>query len=332
MKVSVIVTVRNEERSIDQLLDTLTRQTRRPDEVVIVDGGSTDSTLDIIRSYEDRLPLRVIVRQGCNISAGRNAAIRAASSDVIASTDAGVRLAPKWLESLVRPLENGNVQDVLGDRKSDPAVVSGFFEPDPQTAFEVAMGATVLPRLREINPTTFLPSSRSIAFFKRAWEEVGGYPEWLDYCEDLVFDLALRRKGYHFAFAPEALVHFRPRSSLRAFLTQYYRYARGDGKADLWLKRHLIRYSCYMLGLALLLVGFRRKPAWAPLALAGVAYLYQPYRRLLPQLPSLSPGEGALAVGWVPIIRVVGDIAKMVGYPVGVLWRLTRGQGLRLRG
>ena len=47
---------------------------------------------------------------------------------------------------------------------------------------------------------------------------------------------------------PTAIAHFRPRSSLRAFFKQYYRYSRGDGKADLWRKRHAIRYGAYAVG------------------------------------------------------------------------------------
>ena len=54
----------------------------------------------------------------------------------------------------------------------------------------------------DINPQTFLPSSRSVAFCKTAWEAVGGYPEWLDYSEDLVFDMALKEDVGNFAFAP----------------------------------------------------------------------------------------------------------------------------------
>ena len=100
MKVSLIVTVLNEARSLPALLDTIAAQTRQPDEVVICDGGSTDGTLNLLRA-ETRFPVRVIERPGCNISQGRNFAIEAATGDVIASTDAGVRLDPKWLEKLV---------------------------------------------------------------------------------------------------------------------------------------------------------------------------------------------------------------------------------------
>src|SRR5690606_23957641 len=113
-------------------------------------------------------PLCVMVEPDCNISRGRNQAIAAAQGEIIAVTDAGVRLTDRWLERLTQPL--------LDD--PDCQTVGGFFRADPQTVFEAAMGATVLPLVDEIDAASFLPSSRSVAFRRTAWAAVGGYPEW----------------------------------------------------------------------------------------------------------------------------------------------------------
>ncbi|MBN1643133.1 MAG: glycosyltransferase [Anaerolineae bacterium] len=313
--VSVIVTVLNERESIARLLDSLAQQSRTPDEVVIVDGGSRDGTVDLLhaRAAAGALPLRVLVRPGANISQGRNAAIEAARGDVIASTDAGVQLTHDWLRALVAPFADEGVH-----------VVSGVFVADAQTTFEVAMGATVLPSLSELSPDRFLPSSRSVAYRKSAWRAVGGYPEWLDYCEDLVYDLALRARYRTFAYAPQAVVRFRPRPDLRAFFRQYYRYARGDGKADLWRVRHAVRYLTYLaLGPALIVLSIAHSPLWLIALSLGVAlHTWRPYRRLSQAMAGMSLGQKLLAIALVPCIRLVGDVAKMVGYPVGWAWRL----------
>jgi glycosyltransferase involved in cell wall biosynthesis len=316
-KVTLIATVLNEGDNIHHLMQSLVEQTRQPDEVIIVDGGSTDHTASIIESYAAKLPLRLIVRHGANISEGRNTAIRAASDGIIAVTDAGVRLTDKWLEHLVQPLFDSPELHMVG----------GFFSADPKTNFEVAMGATVLPVVDEIDPQTFLPSSRSVAFRKSAWEKSGGYPEWLDYCEDLIFDINLKTVTPGFTFAPDALVYFRPRPSLTTFYKQYYRYARGDGKADLWRKRHLIRYLTYLVVIpGIFALGRRLHPVFFLLYFVGGGfYLYQPYRRLpvvMRTAPDCSPRAWASAIAFIPLIRVVGDVAKMIGYPVGWLWRL----------
>ncbi len=312
--VSLIVTVKNEAEALPRLLDSILAQTCPPAEIVIADGGSTDSTRQVLARYARRMNLVLLDCPGANISQGRNAAIQRACGEIIASTDAGVRLDPRWLEELVKPFDSG------------AEVVSGYFAPDPHGAFETALAATTLPALRDIRPDRFLPSSRSVAFTRRAAQAVGGYPEWLDYCEDLVFDFALRAAGCRFVFAPHARVYFRPRPSLRAFARQYYLYARGDGKANLWFKRHLLRYLTYLVVLPLSLLLIPIAPALTLLLwLAGCLIMFlTPYRRLLELWRPLSAAEKAIAVLYVPVIRITGDLAKMAGYPVGVRWRLSR--------
>jgi len=84
-----------------------------------------------------------------------------------------------------------------------------------------------------------------------------------------------------FSFVPEARVAFRPRGSLRSFFTQYYRYARGDGKADLWRKRHAIRYATYLVAAPVgLVLGLLHPLGWMLLLGGAFVYLRQPYRRL----------------------------------------------------
>lgn len=316
--VSVVMTVLNEARSLPAVLNSLLAQTRPPDEVVVCDGGSHDETLAVLNSYAGRLPLKVLSAPGANISQGRNRAIRAATGEVIAATDAGVRCAPDWLARLLAPFET-----------SPPAqAVAGFFHSDPATVFELALGATTLPEAREINPQTYLPSSRSVAFRRAVWETVGGYPEWLDFSEDVVFDLAVRRRVGPFVFVPEAVVHFRPRASLRAFARQYYHYARGDGKANLFPRQHAIRYFAYLAAAPLLAYAALWLNPWLWLvgALAVLAYIRLPLRRAWPQLGALAWTDRLRVLALIPLIRVVGDVAKMLGYPAGVSWRLRQGR------
>lgn len=308
------MTVKNEMESLPRLLESLRNQTRTPNQVIIVDGGSTDGTLALLNRHKKSSNLTVIECPGANISQGRNAAIAQANAEIIASTDAGVRLDSRWLEKLTEPFIKDQPPDVVG----------GFFEPDPHGVFETALAATTLPALRDVRAEMFLPSSRSVAFLKTAWEKVSGYPEWLDYCEDLVFDLALRRAGMRFQFAPEARVYFRPRPTLAKFFRQYYLYARGDGKANLWFERHLVRYVTYfvVLPISLWLLTFLPWIGIMILLGGGAAMFATPYRRLLDWWGKLGPGEKLAAIALVPLIRVTGDFAKMIGYPVGVWWRL----------
>ncbi len=349
MNVSVIVTVYNERANIQRLLDSLADQSCRPDEVVICDGGSNDGTAEFVQTYSqehaNRLPnLRLIIEAGANISRGRNLAISAAHGPIIAATDAGVRLDRRWLEHLLAPWANAEslkapIPHSALHTPYTPLASAGFFLPDVEGAFLTAMAATVLPLSNEIDAQKFLPSSRSVAFLKEAWQQIGGYPEWLDYCEDLIFDLKMNElamgqvgqgdvaiRNSAFAWSPQALVYFRPRESLRSFWTQYYRYARGDGKADLWRKRHAIRYAIYLIAFPAL-VGhgsfgfFARWLGWVGLIVGVAFYCWRPWQRLQVLGKGLSLSEKLQAAILVPLIRVVGDGAKMVGYPIGLYWR-----------
>ena len=340
--ISVIATVFNERNNIERLLESLADQTRRPDEVIICDGGSSDGTAEQIARYaqekSERLPnLTLIVEPGANISRGRNLAIAAARGEIIAVTDAGVRLDARWLELLAAGFDKPPADAKSPGRvKSSTLGVAGFFLPDIEGVFQTAMAATVLPLKEDIDPARFLPSSRSVAFRKEAWQQIGGYPEWLDYCEDLVFDIKIQGAGGKgqgaaklatvWQWAPDALVYFRPRENLLAFWKQYYRYARGDGKADLWLRRHIIRYVTYLVALPLLLAyGLFGASAqwlgWLGLVAGMLLYCLRPWQRLALLGKSLSPPQKFAAALLLPVIRVVGDVAKMVGYPVGLWWR-----------
>ena len=307
--VSVIATVRDEAGSIDAMVDSLLGQTFRDFELVIADGGSTDDTVDRIERHARSDPrVRILHAPNTNIAQGRNRAIEAATGDLILVTDAGVVLPADWVERLARPLLDHQDLDVVG----------GFFASAPRTVFELALGATTLPLADEIDPATFNPSSRSVAFRRGAWRSVGGYPEWLDYCEDLWFDFELRKSGQRIGFEPRAVVQFRPRTSAKAFFLQYFRYARGDGKAGIMLRRHALRYGTYTF--AALALATRRRELLVAIGLGGLLYCRRPWLRLWRTRREHGWAELAAAAAWAPALRAIGDVAKMCGFPAGLLW------------
>ncbi|MEZ4523714.1 MAG: glycosyltransferase [Thermomicrobiales bacterium] len=309
-RISLVATVLNEYGSLPAWIDGLKNQTRYPDECIVVDGGSSDGTLELLEAVEMPFPLKVISAPSVNISTGRNIAISSAVGEIVVVTDAGTVAETNWIDLLVRPFE--------ADCSTD--LVAGFFEPQAGTFWTRTLGATTLPDASEINHDLFLASSRSFAF-RRGWFDWGfQYPEWLDYCEDVVFDLLVRRAGARQICETGAVVRFSPRGGAISFVRQYYRYARGDGKAGLFLRRHLVRYGTYIVALAVLC---RRRPIELAIAsLAGMAYLRSPiirYRQRYPQRSTAS--DLARAIPLMAVQRFIGDVAKMAGYPAGLLWR-----------
>src|SRR5512139_2195392 len=107
VKVSLIATAYNKAQSIDAWMESIFQQTRLPDEIIIVDSGSTDDSYQKLISWQERssIPFRVYHTARGNIAQGRNTAIQYASHSIIAVTDFGVRAHPDWLDRLIAPFE-----------------------------------------------------------------------------------------------------------------------------------------------------------------------------------------------------------------------------------
>ncbi len=301
--VALIVTVRNEAASIDALLDSILSGSRVPDEIVVADGGSADATLDRLKSRAASDPrVRAILAPG-NRSVGRNAAVRAAQSSVIACTDAGVEVERDWLERITRPFE------------ADPGtdVVAGFYRPAGRTWFERAAGVISAPRREDLDLKRFLPSTRSVAFRRSAWERVGGFDEALAHNEDTPFALALKRSGARFAFAPEAVVLWHPRGDLRSFYRQHRRFGFGDGESRVQGWFYATLAVKYALGMLLFLLGFGYRIAWWVLAAGLLAFVASQARRGIGRVGALE------AVLVVPFLKMAYDVAYLVGYLRGRL-------------
>jgi glycosyltransferase involved in cell wall biosynthesis len=239
---SVVVTVKNEEKTIIQLLRSLQNQSLKPCKVIFVDGGSKDKTIENIKSFVGPDPsFKIISADGVNRSEGRNIGISAASSDIIACTDAGVVLDSHWLERLVKPLVNG-----------DAEFVAGVYVQSGESLLQECIGILQYPNLEKLRVEDFLPSSRSVAFKKSVWKAIRGYPENLEKAEDTYFDLMIRERGFKVALAKDAAVFWPARDSLKRLFLQYSSYAEWDVKAGLFSKLKIYR----LMILAYIFLGF----------------------------------------------------------------------------
>src|SRR5258708_5398277 len=91
--VSLIIPVRNEAANVSQLIESIRHQTRKPDEVIFVDGGSHDGTIEILRAAcEQDANFRLIEARRALPGHGRNVGVANALYDWIAFTDAGNEL------------------------------------------------------------------------------------------------------------------------------------------------------------------------------------------------------------------------------------------------
>jgi glycosyltransferase involved in cell wall biosynthesis len=310
MRTALVTTCFREANTIDAFIDAVTAQTRRPDEIVIVDGGSDDGTPERIEArVRAGAPVRLIVTPGANRSVGRNRAVEETSAELVALTDVGSHPRPDWFERVIAPLEEDSAVDV----------VAGYYAADPQTLWETAVAAATVPAAEEVNAESFLPSARSIAFRRSAWESVGGYPEWAWHNEDTPFDLALKAAGARFAFEPRAVVEWRPQAGLKRLFVQFYRYARGDAQERIWFRHYTKAYGLAAVKVALLGAGVFWWPAWLGIPALGALYWVRHALRARRRTPS-----GAAA--WLaPAANAIVDLAHVVGYTRGLFERRAHG-------
>jgi len=239
--VSVVSTVLNERDDIDSLIESLMHQTLTPAEVIIVDGGSTDGTWERLQAAQSKYPALVPIRDESGslqrssgpIARGRNIAIAAAASDVIACADAGCTYHPDWLANLTAPILEGNFQYSVG---------GSYLDPRNATVWDVASAPFFSVKL---NPDAATKSctARSMAFRKELWRRAGGFPETVFLGEDTLFDSKVREL-VPAAFPKRAKAFYQPRHSFRSALRQMARYSAtygilGGRSARLW--RNLAR-------------------------------------------------------------------------------------------
>jgi glycosyltransferase involved in cell wall biosynthesis len=116
LSVSVVIATRNRAEMLGCTLQSLLRQERLPDEVVIVDNASTDMTAAVALSFRDRLNLKLVREDRVGIPHARNAGLRHATGDILAFLDDDCEAQPDWLAEMEKPfLKDPHVASVGGN-------------------------------------------------------------------------------------------------------------------------------------------------------------------------------------------------------------------------
>jgi GT2 family glycosyltransferase len=222
--ISVVVCAYNAADTLHDCLSSLQRLTYPDFEVIVVNDGSRDTTSEIAHSYPG---MRVIDIPNGGLSAARNVGLAAARGEIVAYTDADVRVDPEWLSHLAQPFVNSDVAGSGG-----PNVVP---LDDPWVAQCVARSPG--------GPTQVLFTDRiaehvpgcNMAFRREALLAIGGFnPVYLRAGDDVDVCWRLQAKGQAIGFAPSALVWHHHRPSVKA----YWRQQVGYGEGETWLDAH----------------------------------------------------------------------------------------------
>jgi len=304
MKASLVITVYNEEKTIIPFLDSITSQSKKPYEVIIVDGGSKDKTVEIIKDYK-KIKVVVFEKKG-NRSVGRNEGISKASGDIIVISDSGCILDKNWISEITKPFT---------DKKTE--VVAGYYEGKANTLFQKCLVPYVLVMPDKLDNEYFLPASRSMALRKKVWKKLGGFPQEYSHNEDYVFAKTLEKHKIKISFAKGAIVYWIPRTTFWRTFVMFARFAFGDGEAGIFRQNVFYIYYRYSIVFYLSVLLFITKSLSLAFFLSLSVCLYVVWS--IWKNYKYVNKRGAFF--YLPAFQVISDLAVILGTTIGATKR-----------
>jgi glycosyltransferase involved in cell wall biosynthesis len=251
---TLVSTTFNEIARIDNTIADIEGQTVLPARIIIVDAGSNDGTYEKLIAWKQtsKTSVEIILIPKSKIAEARNHAIGLATTDIVASTDFGCRYHSEWLESIISPFNDDTIEITGGSftvREDDVKNLSQRADYVLQNGYKTVIDGN------------FPASSRSIAYRKYVWEQIGGYQEWLTMAaDDLIFWKQIRKRNFKVKLVDKPYVYWSRHKTFKAFGKEARRYGLGDGEGGVnkrTLISHIVETSLrYSLFIHILLIPF----------------------------------------------------------------------------
>ncbi|UCE75339.1 MAG: glycosyltransferase [Methanomassiliicoccales archaeon] len=213
--ISIIITTRNEERNLPNLLDSLVAQ-EQPIEIILVDSGSEDRTVEIAQSYAKRYDFIKIFKHGGTRGESRNFGAKMAKGDALAFIDGDCIAHLLWMKEMRKGLEKGDI--VAG--KTINIGNKAFEDLDRVELFYKGFDLT-------------FPSC-NLTYKKEVFDGIEGFDSWFRTAEDIDLNYRAVDRGAKLIYAENAVVYHRTRSNLLGFFKQAF--WNGFGRKQLTLK------------------------------------------------------------------------------------------------
>ena len=306
MYFSIIVPVYNRPAEVDDLLKSLTAQSCKDFEVLIVEDGSTVKCRDIVEKYVSEIPVKYFYKENEGRSIARNYGIEHAVGDYFVFFDSDCVIPADYFNVLKTALEQ-NYVDCFGG----PDAAHESFS-DIQKAINFSMTAFLTTggiRGGKVQLEKFVPRSFNMGYSRRVWQAVGGFREM--FSEDIDMSMRIRKAGFSIALEREAYVYHKRRTSIAKFCRQIYVFGMSRITLKLLYPDSLKLVHClpaaFVLGsLAMILLALFWK-WWAILPL--VAYLVAVWVTAIVSTRSLKIGTMA----------VLTSVIQLGGYGSGFI-------------
>ena len=307
-KISVIIPVKNEEAKIERCLEAIFNQTIKPCEVIVVDGHSTDKTVENAKKF----PVKVVYEDYGTVGGARQVGIENAKGGFIAFTDADCIPEKDGLENLINEFGDGIV-GVGGGTKN---IGKGLWENSIALALDSFLGSANSVQDRVFAKKRFVKSISGCNSLYRKEDllKIGGFNCALSINEDTELNKRLTKIG-KLLYTPNAIVLHNQDRSLRDFAKRNYLFGYGRGKNKLW-DLQVIPPILGLITLLLLFVSLK--------AFLFMIFLYA-FILLCFDFKIFMKVKKAQYLVSIPIVFVIEHLFYAMGFWRGVIGSLARG-------
>jgi len=210
MKASLIIPAYNAGKTIVSCLESALSQSLPKEyyEIIVVDDGSNDNTLDIVKNY----PVRLIAQSNKGPAAARNRGASEASGDILVFTDSDCELDSNFLKNIILPFELEN--QIAG--------VQGSYETKQKEFISQFAQVEIETRYRKMVKNKYIDfiGTYAAAYKKDVFQKIGGFDEGFPLAsgEDIDLSYRLYQEDFRMVFVPEAFVYHRHPAKLVLYL------------------------------------------------------------------------------------------------------------------
>lgn len=219
MKYSVIVPIYNRPDEVDELLRSLTTQTFKDFEVIIVEDGSTNTCKKVCDGYNGTLDIHYFLKENSGPGQSRNYGAERASGEYLIVLDSDVVLPPEYFTAI-----NNELEREYADAFGGPDSAHSSFT-DTQKAISYSMtsffttGGIRGGKKKKLDK--FYPRSFNMGIRHDVYSSLGGFSK-MRFGEDIDFSIRIFKAGYKCRLFPDAWVWHKRRTDFRKFFRQVY--------------------------------------------------------------------------------------------------------------
>ena len=303
---SIIVPVYNRIEEVDDLLGSLSVQSSKDFEVVLVEDGSTERCDDVAAKYEGKVDVKYYYKGNEGRSIARNYGMERASGEYFLFFDSDCVIPPDYISKLYDSLQK-SYTDCFGgpDAAHESFTVIQKAINYSMTSFLTTGGI----RGGKVQLEKFVPRTFNMGFSRKVWEKVGGFREM--FSEDIDMSTRIRQAGFSISLIREAYVYHKRRNNLKSFCRQIYVF--GMSRVTLYilypdsLKLVHLLPAVFVVGVAAMVVLSLLLSWWfiSPLAVYLLAVL----------ICALAATKNLK----ISLLAVVTSVVQLGGYGIGFL-------------